>query len=187
MKTMIAFYEGTQLEKNRIIFQEYVRGLNIPLYHNWDDLGHIIPTILFFHGGDKADLTIRTDFGSSLRPELYNTWLVEFGGFMSEKKNEGEKVISYIKYTELQDRLTKIIDEIMKLPKITKEGLEEIIFAVDTKLETLLAPFATHRPNDSNLPIAKDSNGNKLVKNRKVLNIKDALSDYLRDKIAKGL
>lgn len=185
MKITIAFYEEIQANGERNTFQNLIKEMKIPLFHNWNDLSSAVPTILFFHGGNEADLNNRTDFGSSLKTELSNTWLIEFGGYDTEKKNRNGKIVSYIKYSDLQTRLSEIIEGINKLSEITKERLEEIIFAIDPKLEELLKPFATLIPTASKLPVAKDSEGNEIKKGNKTLNIKEALADYVKDKIAK--
>lgn len=59
------------------------------------------------------------------------------------------------------------------------------ILGLDPKLEKLLEPFAKLCPFDTKLPIAKDSEGNEIKKNGKTLNIKEVLTDYVKNKIAK--
>lgn len=155
MKITIAFYEENQANGERNTFQNLIKGMKIPLFHNWNDLSSAVPTILFFHGGNEADLNNRTDFGSSLKTELSNTWLIEFGGYDTEMKNRNGKIVSYIKYSDLQTRLSEIIEEISKLSEITKERLEDIIFAIDPQLEKLLEPFENALPLQENWTSAK--------------------------------
>ncbi len=148
MKLTIAFFEEFQENGERNTFQNTIKNMNISLYHNWNDLSSAIPIILFFHGSNESELNIKSDFGSSLYPELSKTWLIEFGGYDTDKRNRGDRIVSYIKYSDLHSRLAEILDEINRIQEITKEKLEEIIFSNDSILEELFEPFATYHPLD---------------------------------------
>ncbi len=60
------------------------------------------------------------------------------------------------------------------------------IIGFDPKLEALLTPFATLNPFNSKLPAAMDNNNREIKdKDGHTLNIKDLLTNYVKDKIAK--
>lgn len=156
----IAFYETERPESERVDFQHKVQSLEIPLHQSVNEVLANIPDVLFYHGGDFASLLNN----GQLRPGLENIWLIEFGGNDS-RRGGGQLVnadpqnqwIGYIKYSDLSDRLEKVIEEISGLTEITKMALEDIIFAIDPELERLLEPFAKAGPfaNEPELQQAK--------------------------------
>ncbi len=154
MNNTIAFYEHDQNDGDRKEFQEKINELNLPLFNNWESLSIKIPNILFYHGNNDADLKT-TGMYQTFKNDLTNVWLIEFGGYDTRQKNEGDKIISYIKYSDLQNRLAEIVEDISKLSIVTKERLEEIIFGFDPKLEELLKPFANALPLDEHWKVAK--------------------------------
>lgn len=160
MKNTIAFYERIQSEGERATFQDNIKEKGIELFHNWNSLSKNIPTVLFFHDSQKADLLDRTKPGEPPKPELLNTWLIGYSGYDTIIKSEKGKLISIIKFSDLQQRLTEVIEQISNLSPITIEKLENIIFGFDPKLEELLAPFASSSPYE--------------ITNKQKVNLKDA-------------
>lgn len=153
--TKVAFYESTRSESERSKFQEQVQGLKIPFHHDFGTLSTDLPQVLFFHGGDQADLKVKDELGhvAGLKPGLAEVWLIEFGGNDTGNKrlnNEAallsNKAISYINYSDLSERLKEIIDQINALAEITTDNLENIIFAIDPDIEKLLAELCTKSP-----------------------------------------
>lgn len=111
-------------------------------------------------------------------------WFIETGGSKrdvppTDKVNAGQ--ISWNTFTE---NIENFLKQVKDKTEITKEDIE-VLYAIDPKLEELLKPFATLSPFATKLPNAKDSNGNEIKKDDKTLNIKEVLTDYVKDKIAK--
>lgn len=147
----IAFFERDYDNGHeRKDFQVIIEQLGISRYSIWDDkLIKNIPDVLFFHGNDMGILRPKVEGKEVWKLELNGVWLVMFGGDPTAKDDFtafGDKVIGYIKYSDLQARLSEIVDEIKALKRTTKERLEEIIFAVDPDIEKLLAELCTKSP-----------------------------------------
>jgi hypothetical protein len=184
MSVKIAFFERNQTEKARKEFQDYVKSLNIPFYQNdWGSTEQSIPGILFYHGSDEIYLREGNRSSSPFRKEIENIYLIEYGGDPTVRTQSEKNIVSYIKYSDLQERLEDIINQINSLTEITKAKLEAIIFAIDPELERRLKPFATLSPFTIKLEKAKDENGNAEIKDGKELTIKDVLTDFVSEKL----
>lgn len=173
----IHFWDSVTSHIERTSFRESLKEKGIATSTETTDLGGI--NIVFIHGGDSHSLN---DF--VFRADIFK---VSFGDNVTDLnpifKNENR--ISYINSGELIGRFDKIYEELNAISNLTIERLYEIVFGFDKELEEYLKPFATLSPFATKLPNAKDSNGNEIKKDDKTLNIKEVLTDYIKDKIAK--
>lgn len=180
MPNTIAFFEreyDKNSDKDRLNFHNMLEGKKIPVYHNWESIQNNIPNILFYHGQDVLYLKDSCHF----KKQLDNTWRIEFGGNNTEQEKPSGKTISYVNYSELQNRIDEVKDELEKLDEVTAEKLIDIVFGFNSKLEELLKPF------ESVSPFAKPSDkvmvGEKTNdKDSTVGAAKDALTKFVKDK-----
>lgn len=144
----IAFYEKKREEQERKDFVSFIQGKSTKYVHTNPDNELNGFDILFVHQPDFSDLK-ETDRGNQTIKTIYAPkWIILFGGNPSnfQQGNKNDKIIQYINYNDIKDRFDEIKKDIESLTEITKQILEDIIFAIDPKLEELLEPFATYHP-----------------------------------------
>ncbi|MDO8610435.1 MAG: hypothetical protein Q7R95_07840, partial [bacterium] len=142
----IAFFEkeysDLELHKPRIEFRESIIKISIPFFHEWNGdngLARNIPEILFYHKSNKGDIIEGSN--QSLKTELRNIWLVEYGANKTKICPIIGNTLSHINYNELLLRICEIKKKLEQLKFVSPGLLLNIVFGFDDKLEELLLSF----------------------------------------------
>lgn len=115
------------------------------------------------------------------KPE--NIWVIETSLNNGNTLPDNSNITGSISWHTFIENIENFLKRVSLKTEITKEDIE-VLYAIDPKLEELLKPFETLIPTVSKLPVAKDSQGNEIKKGDKTLNIKEVLTDYVKEKIA---